>query len=160
MSTPGVPGHLRTVTPSIVVTPCAEAIDFYRRAFGAEELEPRMAGPDGLVAHAEIRIGDSVVMLADEWPGGPTHSPSSLGGSTSALFIYVDDVRSLWDRAVGAGAEVVYPLELQFYGALGGRLRDPFGQTWGLGRQVEEVDAEEMDRRMASFYAEQADAAG
>lgn len=146
-----IPAHLRTVTPSLTVSPCAEAIEFYVRAFGAEEIEPRMTGPDGTVAHAEIRIGDSVIMLGDDWPDGPTRSPRQLGGSSAAIFLYVDDVRTLWDRAVAAGAEVVFPLELQFYGDLGGRLRDPFGHTWGLGQHVEDVDPEEMQRRMAAF---------
>lgn len=152
MAESGVPENLKTVTVSLTVSPCAEAIDFYIRAFGAEEIEPRMSGPDGLVAHAELRIGDSVIMLGDEWPDGPTLSPRSLGGSTAAVFIYVDDVDALWARAVEAGAEVVFPLELQFYGDKGGRVRDPFGHTWGLGQHVEDVSPEEMERRMAAFY--------
>jgi PhnB protein len=147
-----VPAHLHSVTPSLVCTPCADAIDFYTRAFGAQELGDRMTGPDGSIGHAEIRIGDSVIMLADEWPDGPTQSPTSLGGSTAALFIYTDDVDALWQRAVDAGAEVVYPLELQFYGDRAGRVRDPFGHTWGLGQHVEDVSEEEMARRMAGFY--------
>lgn len=113
-----------------------------------------MTGPDGLVGHAEIRIGDSVVMLADEWPGGPTQSPKTLGGTTAALFIYTDDVDELWEQAIAAGAEEVFPLELQFYGDKSGRVRDPFGHTWGLGQQVEVIDDEEMQRRMAAFYAD------
>ena len=148
----GVPDHLHVVTPSLVVTPCADAIEFYKAAFGAEEVGARMTGPDGTVAHAEIRIGDSVIMLGDEWPDGPTQSPSTLGGSTAALFIYSDDVDALWDRAIAAGAEEVYPLEMQFYGDKGGRVRDPFGHTWGLGQHVEDVSEEEMERRMAAFY--------
>lgn len=147
-----VPDHLRTVTPSLTVTPCADALDWYVEAFGAEEIAPRMQGPDGLVAHAELRIGDSVIMLGDEWPDGPTQSPRSLGGSTAALFIYVEDVEDLWQRAVAAGAEVVFPLQMQFYGDKGGRLRDPFGHTWGLAEHVEDVSDEEMERRMAAFY--------
>ena len=150
----GIPEHLRSVTPYLAVSPCAEAIDFYERAFGAEEFGPRMTGPDGSVGHAEIRIGDSVIMLADEWPDGPVRSPASLGGRTAALFIYSDDVDSLWDRAVAAGAEVVYPLEMQFYGDKSGRLRDPFGHSWGLGQSVEDVPLEEMERRVAEFYDE------
>jgi PhnB protein len=105
MSATPVPAHLHSVTPAITCTPCAEAIDFYVRAFGAEETTPRMQGPDGMVAHAEIRIGDSVIMLGDEWPDGPTLSPTSLGGSSAALFIYTDDVRAMWDHAIAAGCE-------------------------------------------------------
>ena len=143
-----------TVTPSLVVSPCADAIDFYERAFGAVEIEPRMTGPDGIVAHAEIQIGDSVVMLGDEWPDGPTQSPASLGGTTAALFIYVDDVDALWERALAEGAEVVFPLEMQFYGDKSGRIRDPFGHTWVLSQRVEELTAEAMERRMAQFWEE------
>lgn len=151
-ATSPIPEGLGSVTPSLVVTPCADAIEFYKTAFGAEEIEPRMTGPDGLVGHAEIRIAGSVVMLGDEWPEGPTRSPTSLGGSTSALFIYTDDVDALWKRAIDAGAEVVFPLENQFYGDRGGRVRDPFGHTWGLGQHIEDVSDEEMERRMAAFY--------
>ena len=152
MTASAVPAHLRTVTPSIVCTPCADAIEFYKEAFGAEETAPRMTGPDGSVGHAEIRIGDSVIRLGDEWPDGPTQSPTTLGGSTAALFIYTDDVDALWKRAIDAGAEEVFPLELQFYGDKSGRVRDPFGHTWGLGQHVEDVSQEEMERRMAAFY--------
>lgn len=152
MAVSPIPAHLRSVTPSLVCTPCGDAIDFYERAFGAEEFGPRMTGPDGKVGHAEIRIGDSVIMLSDEWPDGPTRSPASLGGSTAALFIYTDDVDTMWEHAVAAGAEEVFPLETQFYGDRSGRLRDPFGHTWGLGQHVEDVSDEEMQRRMADFY--------
>jgi PhnB protein len=152
MATSPVPEHLHTVTASIICTPCTDAIDFYERAFGAEEVGPRMTGPDGIVAHAEIRIGDSVIMVSDEWPDGPTKSPTTLGGSTAALFIYTDDVDKLWQRAIDAGADQVFPLELQFYGDKAGRVRDPFGHTWGLAQHVADVSPEEMERRMASFY--------
>ena len=158
MSASPVPEHLRSVTPSIVCTPCSDAIDFYERAFGAVEVPPRMTGPDGSIGHAEIRIGDSVIMVADEWPGGPTLAPPTLGGSTVALFIYTDNVDAMWQRALDAGAEVVFPLELQFYGDRSGRLRDPFGHTWGLAQRVEDVDDEEMARRMAAFYTDGTDA--
>lgn len=146
------PAHRQTVTASLVCTPCAEAIDFYVRAFGAEEIGDRMTGPDGSVGHAEVRIGDSIVMLGDEWPGGPTSSPTSLGGSTAALFIATDDVDALWQRALAAGAELVFPLELQFYGDRAGRVRDPFGHTWGLSQHVEDVSDAELRRRMSAFY--------
>lgn len=154
MSPSAVPDRMSAVTPSIVVTPCADAIDFYKEAFGASEIEPRMTGPDGLVGHAEIEIEGCVVMLADEWPGGPTQSPRTLGGSTGALFVYTDDVDAMWERALAAGATEVFPLELQFYGDRSGRLEDPFGHTWGVGQHVEDVSPEEMQRRMASFYEE------
>lgn len=150
----GIPDHMHSVTPSLTVSPCADAIEFYKDAFGAEETANRMTGPDGAVAHAEIRIGDSVIMLGDEWPDGPTLSPDSLKGSTASLFIYTDDVDALWERAITAGCEVVYPLEMQFYGDKGGRVRDPFGHTWGLGQHIEDVSEEEMARRVEAFYTE------
>ena len=136
----------------MVVSPCAEAIEFYKKAFGATEIEPRMTGPDGSIGHAQISIGGTVVMLADEWPDGPVQAPTTLGGSTIALFIYSDDAPNMWQRALDAGAEVVFPYEKQFYGDEGGRIRDPFGHTWGVGRHFEDVDPEEMERRMAKFY--------
>lgn len=147
-----VPAGYHTLTPSLVCTPCAEAIDFYVRAFDAEEVGHRMTGPDGSVGHAELRIRGSILMLGDEWPDGPTRSPTSLGGSSMSLFLYTDDVDAAWEQAVAAGCEVVYPLETQFYGDRGGRLRDPFGHTWGLAQHVEDVPDDEMQRRMAAFY--------
>lgn len=154
MAVPPIPEGLRSVNPHIVCSPCADAIDFYERAFGAEEVVPRMADDDGVVGHAQIRIGDTTIMLADEWPGGPTQAPTTLGGTTAALMLYVDDVDAAWERALAAGAEEVFPLEEQFYGEKGGRVRDPFGHTWGISQQVEVVDDAEMARRMAAFYEE------
>lgn len=152
MTTPAVPDRLGSVVASLVATPCAEAIEFYQQAFGATEVGPRMTGPDGVIAHAELDIEGTVVMVADEWPDGPTQAPTSVGGSTMALFIYSERAPELWQKAIDAGAEVVFPFEKQFYGDEGGRLRDPFGHTWGIGRHVEDVSDEEMARRMASFY--------
>jgi PhnB protein len=150
-----IPEHLHTVTPRLVVRNGAAAIEFYRKAFGAEELGERFTGPDGEVIHAEVRIGDSVVMISDEGDNGsPAKSPESLGGVVSAIMAtYWDDVDAAWQRAVAAGAEVVYPLEDQFYGDRGGRLRDPFGQQWMLSQRTEEVSREEMARRAADFFA-------
>ena len=152
MATSPIPEGLSEVTPSMVVSPCAEAIDWYVRVFDAVEIEPRMTGPDGLIGHAELRFGSSVVMLADPWPDGPTQAPSEVGGTTVGLFVYRADAPELWERAVEAGAEVVFPFEKQFYGDESGRIRDPFGHSWGIGRHVEDVSPEEMERRMAAFY--------
>lgn len=91
-------------------------------------------------------------MLGDEWPDRPTADPTTLGGSTAALFIYTDDVKALWDGALSAGAEVVYPLQIQFHGDKSGRVMDPFGHTWGLSQRVEEVSPEEMRERMDDFF--------
>jgi PhnB protein len=148
-----IPEHLRTVTPRLVVSGAADAIEFYGRAFGAEEIGERFTGPDGRVIHAELRFGDSVVMLTDEeGDAAPARSPRSLGGAVSAILAtHWEDVDAAWERAVAAGAEVIYPLADQFYGEREGRLRDPFGQQWMLGSHIEDVDPAELDRRMQSW---------
>jgi PhnB protein len=149
-----VPDHLHTVTPRLVVGDGAAAIDFYRDAFGAEELGERFTGPKGEVIHAEIRIGDSVVMITEEAdPEAPARSPVSLSGFVSTIMAtYWSDVDSAWERAVGAGADVVFPLADQFYGERGGRLRDPFGHQWMLSQHIEDVSHEEMNRRAARLF--------
>lgn len=150
-----VPEHLHTITPRLVVRDGAAAIDFYRAAFGAEELGERFTGPDGELIHAEVRIGDSVVMIVEEsgHADAPTKSPQSLGVVTAIMATYWEDVDAVWERACAAGAEVMYPLDDQFYGERGGRLRDPFGQQWMLSQRIEEVSPEEMERRAAKFFA-------
>lgn len=152
-----VPAHLHTVTPRLVVRDGAAAIDFYRDAFGAEELGERFTGPDGELIHAELRIGDSVVMITEEAENGsPTSSPESLDGRVSAIMAtYWEDVDAVWQRALRAGAEVLYPLADQFYGERGGRLRDPFGQQWMLSKRIELVSAEEIERRAARFFRDE-----
>jgi PhnB protein len=149
-----VPEHLHTVTPRLVVRDGAAAIDFYRLAFGAVEVGDRFTGPSGELIHAEIRIGDSVVMITDEAENGqPAQSPRSLGGVVTAVMAtYWEDVDAAWDRIVSAGAEVVYPLADQFYGERGGRVRDPFGQQWMLSQRIEQLSRAEMERRAASFF--------
>ena len=149
-----VPEHLRTVTPRLVVSDGAAAIAFYARAFGAEQIGDRFTGPDGELIHAEIRIGDSVVMMTEDAVDGPVSSPERLGGKvTCVLSLYWADVDAAWERAVAAGAEVMYPLADQFYGERGGRLRDPFGQQWMMSQHIEDVPAEEMARRAAVFFS-------
>jgi PhnB protein len=146
-----VPAHLRTVTPRLVVNDGAAAITFYTRAFGAEELGDRFTGPGGELIHAEIRIGDSVVMITQDAVDGPVSAPGRLGGKvTCVMVLYWEDVDAAWERAVSAGAEVIYPLADQFYGERGGRLRDPFGQQWMMSQRIEDVTAEEMARRAAA----------
>jgi PhnB protein len=149
-----IPEHLNTVTPRLVVRDGAAAIDFYRDAFAAEEIGERFTGPGGELIHAEVRIGDSVVMITDEDDNGaPAKVPASLGSVVSAIMAtYWEDVDAAWERAVKAGAEVVYPLEDQFYGERGGRLRDPFGQQWMLAQRTEAVSREEMARRAADVF--------
>jgi PhnB protein len=138
-----VPEHLHTVTPRLVVSDGAAAIEFYARAFGAEEIYDRFTGPGGEVIHTELRIGDSVVMITQDAEGGG-----------SILATYWPDVDGAWQRAVDAGAEVVYPLADQFYGERGGRLRDPYGHQWMLAQRTEELSHEEMMRRAAEYFGE------
>ena len=148
-----VPGHLHTVTPRLVVADGAAAIAFYARALGAEELGERFTGPDGELIHAEIRIGDSVVMITEDSVDGPVSSPGRLDGMvTCVMSTNWENVDAAWERAVSAGAEVIYPLEDQFYGERGGRLRDPFGQQWMMSQHIEDVPADEMARRAAAFF--------
>jgi PhnB protein len=136
-----VPEHLHTVTPRLVVSDAAAAIDFYVAAFGAEEISDRFQMPDGTIVHVEIRIGDSVVMLTEggaEAPVGP-----------ALLCAYWQDVDAAWERALQAGAEILYPLADHFYGERGGRLRDPFGHQWMMSMRIENVSQDEMDARLA-----------
>ena len=150
-----VPEHLGTVTPRLVVSDGAAAIDFYRRAFAAEELGDRFTGPDGDVIHAEVRIGDSVVMISQEPADADASakSPQSLGGAVSAIMAtYWENVDDACERALSAGAEVIYPLADQFYGERGGRVRDPFGQQWMMAQHTEDVSHEEMNARAAKFF--------
>jgi PhnB protein len=149
-----IPEHLHTVTARLVVSSGGAAIDFYRDAFGAEELGERFTGPNGEVIHAEVRIGDSVIMISEESdPDGPARSPQSLGGAVSAIMaLYWEDVDAAWERALAAGAEIIFPLADQFYGERGGRLRDPFGQQWMLSQHIEDVSRDEMNRRAAELF--------
>jgi PhnB protein len=148
-----IPAHLHTITPRLVVRDGAAAIDFYGRAFGAEEISDRFNDPEGKLIHAEIRIGDSVVMITESAADGPARSPDRLEGMvTCVMAVYWEDVDSAWERAVRAGAEVIFPLADQFYGERGGRLRDPFGQQWMMSQHTEDVTAQEMNRRAAEFF--------
>jgi PhnB protein len=142
-------GH-NTVSPYLIVNGADRALDFYKRAFGATELM-RHTGPDGRVGHAEVRIGDTVVMLADEHPDHDAHGPRKFGGSPVGLHLYVEDVDAVWSRATAAGARIKRPLADQFYGDRNGSLEDPFGHTWHLSSHVEDVSMEELDRRAAAM---------
>lgn len=149
-----VPEHLHAVTPRLVVRDAARAIEFYREAFAAEELGERFTGPGGEIIHAELRIGDSVIFVTDEDDdGAPARSPQSLDGLVTAIMAsYWSDVDAAWQRAVAAGAEVIYPLADQFYGERSGRVRDPFGQQWMLSQRLEQLTGEQTRRRAADFF--------
>jgi PhnB protein len=148
-----VPEGYHTVTPYLTVRGAADAIEFYKRAFGAREKE-RMRGADGkTIVHAELTIGDSVVMLSDEFPGMGSRAPQSLGGSTGYLFLYVPDVDAAFKRAVDAGATVAMPLTDMFWGDRFGKVADPFGHVWGMATHKEDVAPDEMARRQQAFVA-------
>jgi PhnB protein len=146
-----VPEHLHTITPRLVVSNGSGAIEFYVRAFGAEQIGERFSGPEGELIHAEIRVGDSVVMITEDAGGAaPARAPAGPQGPVTAIMAtYWEDVDAMWERALGAGAEVIFPLENQFYGERSGRLRDPFGQQWMLSKRIERLSHEEMVRRAA-----------
>ena len=146
MATKPIPEGYRTVTPYLIVKGAAEAIEFYKRAFGAKELL-RMADPHGRVGHAEIKIGDSVIMLADEHPAMGYRGPRSLGGSSVSILLYLEDVDAVFERALEAGAKAQRPVANQFYGDRTGTLEAPFGQVWTVATHVEDVPPEELRRR-------------
>jgi PhnB protein len=150
-----VPSGYHTVTPYLTLSDAASAIDFYKRAFGATE-RFRMDRLDGKVGHAEIQIGDSIVMVADESPRSDSRSPQSLGGTTSGIFLYVENVDAVFDTAVKAGAKVHQPLTNMFWGDRFGGLTDPFGHSWALATHIEDVAPEEMEKRMQAAMSQAA----
>ena len=143
-----IPEGYNSITPYLCCRNAGAAIDFYKKAFGATELM-QMGSPDGKVGHAEIQIGDSRVMLADEFPEMGFLSPQSLGGSPVMIHLYVGDVDATAETAVAAGAKVVRAVEDQFYGDRGGQLDDPFGHKWYVSTRKEDISSEEMQRRAA-----------
>jgi PhnB protein len=148
-----IPDGYHTLTPYISVKGASDALAFYQRALGAQELY-RMEMPDGRVGHAEIQIGDARLMLADDMPDMPdavTKSPSRLGGTSFGLHVYLQDVDAAFKRAVDAGATVKRPVTDQFYGDRSGTFEDPFGHIWTLATHIEDVSPEEMRRRMESM---------
>jgi PhnB protein len=148
-----VPAGYHTVTPYLTVDDAARALDFYARAFGARETE-RMPGPGGRIMHAELRIGNSIIMLSDEFPGTSTcRSPKSLGGTTVQIFLYVPDVDAAFKRAVDAGCRVTMPLADMFWGDRYGKLEDPFGTQWGLATHREDVTPQQIKTRGAAAMA-------
>jgi uncharacterized glyoxalase superfamily protein PhnB len=134
------------VFPYLCVRGAAEAINFYVRAFGAKELF-RLAEPSGRIGHAEIQVGSTTIMLADEYPECGFRSPLALGGTPFAIHLHVSDVDALMRRAVAAGATVVRELKNEFYGERSGKIRDPYGHEWLLGQHIEDVSTDEMQRR-------------
>jgi PhnB protein len=155
-----IPDGYRTVTPYLTVKGAAQAIDFYKRAFGARESE-RMTGPDGKsVMHAEIQIGDSLVMLSDEFPQMGSRSPQTLGGTTAAIFLYVPDVDAAFQQAADAGAKAIMPPADMFWGDRFGKLVDPFGHEWAMATHKEDLAPEEIRKRGAAAMASMCSDAG
>ena len=146
MTVKPIPDGYHSVTPYLIVNGAARALDFYKQAFGATELL-RMDGPDGSIGHAEIKIGDSPVMLADEHPQMGFRSPRTLGGPGVSLMIYVENVDEVFPRAISAGAKELRAIQDQFYGDRSGTLEDPFGHIWTISTHKEDLSNEEMNRR-------------
>ena len=154
MAVKPIPDGYHSVTPYLYVRGAAEAIAFYEKAFGAVEVM-RLAMPGGVIGHAEIRIGNSVVMLSDEMPEWGNKSPQTLGGPSSGLMVYVPDVDALFAQAIAAGASVHKPLADQFYGDRSGSVLDPYGHSWTIATHTEDVPHEEMAARMDAWIASQ-----
>jgi len=148
------PDGYHTVTPYMAVRDCIGAINFYARAFGAEKTM-QLDMPDGKIAHAEIRIGDSTLMMSEENEEWGNKSPQALGGSPMFLMIYVPDVDAAFKKAIGAGATEVRAVADQFYGDRSGTLKDPYGYQWTLSTHIEDVSQEEAQRRMEAEFSQQ-----
>jgi PhnB protein len=147
MAAKPIPTGYHTATPYLIVKGAAQAIEFYQRAFGARELM-RFTSPNGRIGHAEIQIGDSPIMIADEFPEMGYRGPVSLGGSTGGILLYVEDVDARFQQALAAGAKMLKPVQDQFYGDRSGTLEDPFGHLWTLATHREDLSPEEMQRRL------------
>jgi len=144
-----IPEGYHSVTPYLIIKGAAEAIEYYKKSFGATELF-RMPTPDGKIGHAELKIGDSPIMLSDEHPDLGHVGPQTLGGTPVGIMIYVDDVDTIYKRAISGGGQEIRPLQDQFYGDRSGTLKDPFGHMWTVATHVEDVAPEEMQKRMAA----------
>ena len=143
-----IPEGFRTVTPHLVCRGAADAIEFYKNAFGAEEI-CRMPGPDGKLMHAEVRIGDSVLMLADEFPEWGVSGPQAIGGTPVTVHLYVEDCDAVYNRAVEAGATVAMPLADMFWGDRYGLIEDPFGHRWSIGQRLRDMSLDEIKEAAA-----------
>lgn len=151
MSVQPIPEGYHTLTPYLIVKGAAEAIDFYRKAFGATEVM-RLEGPGGSVAHAELQIGDSRVMLADEHPQMNAFAPETPGTSGVGFCLYVENADAVFEQAVNAGATVQRPLQDQFYGDRSGMVADPFNHTWTIATHIEDLTPEEINQRMQGMF--------
>ncbi|HWX18642.1 MAG TPA: VOC family protein [Candidatus Binatia bacterium] len=147
-----IPDGHHTVTPYLILSNAAKGIEFYKSAFGATELM-RISMPGGKVGHAELQLGDSRIMLADEYPEIGARSPQTIGGTPVTLAVYVEDVDAVAKRALAAGAKVLKPVKDQFYGDRSGTFTDPFGHQWTIATHKEDVPPQEIERRAAAMFA-------
>jgi PhnB protein len=154
-STQPVPEGFHTVTPSLIVRNGAQAIEFYKKALGAEEIM-RMAGPDGKIGHAELKIGDSIIFLTDENPAMHCMSPQTLGGVASSLYLYVADVDTAFQRAIDAGGKATMPVTDMFWGDRFGNFVDPYGHNWGLSTHTRDMTEQEIEEGAKAFHAQMA----
>ena len=152
MTAKPIPEGYHTATPYLVLQNAASAIEFYKKAFGATELM-RLASPGGKIGHAEIKIGDSPIMLADEFPEMGYRGPRALGGSPVSIMLYVEDVDTFFDQAVAAGATIKRPVKDEFYGDRAGNIEDPFGHVWTIATHKEDVSPEEIEKRFVAVMA-------
>jgi PhnB protein len=150
MSVKPIPDGYHTATPYLIIQGAAKAIEFYKQAFGATELM-RIEGPGGTIGHAEIKIGDSPIMMADEHPEMGFRGPQSLGGTPVSLMLYVEGVDAVVAQAVAAGATIMKPVQDQFYGDRSGTLVDPFGHVWTVATHIEDLSPDEISARLESF---------
>ena len=145
-----IPDGYHSLTPYLIVNNAAKAIEFYKKAFDATVVFAPLIAPSGKVGHAELQIGNSRIMLADEYPEMKYVSPQTLGGSPVSIMLYVEDVDSVYNQAIAAGASEQRPLEDKFYGDRSGTIEDPFGHKWYVSTHIEDVSPEEIQRRMTS----------
>ena len=145
-----IPEGMHSLTPYLTVKDAPGAIEFYKKAFGAVELQ-RIPGPDGRLLHASVKIGDSVMMMSEEFPEFGSHGPLSLGGSPVTIHLYTEDVDTAWTKAVEAGCEIIMPLDDTFWGDRFGCLRDPFGHVWSLASRIRDLTAEEVTEAAAKI---------
>jgi PhnB protein len=157
MATQPIPEGYNTISPYLAVDDAAEAIEYYKKAFGAEETE-RMEAPGGKIGHAELKIGDSHVMLSDPFPQASTTPPKELGGTSASIFMYVEDVDAVVQKAVDAGATVTMEVDDQFWGDRFGSITDPFGHNWSIATHVEDLTPEEIEERGKAAMAAMAGA--
>ncbi|WP_129648950.1 VOC family protein [Peristeroidobacter agariperforans] len=150
MMVKAIPEGYHSITPYLIIKGASDAIEFYKRAFGATEVM-RMPKPDGTIGHAELAIGDSRIMLADEYPEMGYRSPLSIGGAGISIMLYIEKVDEVFKRAIAAGAQELQAVKDQFYGDRSGTLQDPFGHIWTVSTHVEDLTPEEMGRRSEEF---------